>query len=49
MSENVGQRRVNHSVEYFDALYYQVENDDNIKHRNIPEKHLVFFAGCFQT
>ena len=44
MSENIGQRRQNFSLEYFDALY-----DDNIKHRNIPEKNFVFFVRYFQT
>ena len=52
MSENIGQRRLNFSLEYFNALFYhhfQPQNDDKIKHQNIPEKTLVFFVRYFQT
>ena len=46
MSEIIGQRKLNFSLEYFDALFY---DHFQIKYRNIPEKNLVFFVRYFQT
>ena len=46
MSEIIGQRKLNFSLEYFDALFY---HHFQIKYRNIPEKNLVFFVRYSQT
>ena len=46
MSENIGQRR-----QIFSTIFtiLKLKNDDKIKHRNIPEKKLVFSVQYFQT
>ena len=49
MSENIRQRRLNVSLEYFDALYYHHFRPDNIRHQNIPQNDLLFFVRHFQT